>query len=40
MTEEEQNNIKEEQAINKTKIGIYGMYAVDRDLSYTRSRVL
>ena len=33
MTEEEQNNIKEEQAINKTKIGIYGMYAVDRDLS-------
>ena len=32
-TEEEQNNIKEEQAINKTKIGIYGMYAVDRDLS-------
>ena len=33
MTEEEQNNIKEEQAINKTKIGIYGVYAVDRDLS-------
>lgn len=33
MTEEEQNQIKEEQAINKTKIGIYGMYAVDRDLS-------
>lgn len=33
MTEEEQNNIKEEQAINKVKIGIYGMYAVDRDLS-------
>lgn len=33
MTEEEQNNIKEEQAINKAKIGIYGMYAVDRDLS-------
>lgn len=33
MTEEEQNAIKEEQAINKTKIGIYGMYAVDRDLS-------
>ena len=33
MTEEEQNNIKEEQSINKTKIGIYGVYAVDRDLS-------
>lgn len=33
MTEEEQNTIKEEQAISKTKIGIYGMYAVDRDLS-------
>lgn len=33
MKEEEQNNIKEEQAINKVKIGIYGMYAVDRDLS-------
>lgn len=33
MTEDEQNAIKEEQAINKTKIGIYGMYAVDRDLS-------
>ena len=33
MTEEEQNEIKEEQAINKLKIGIYGVYAVDRDLS-------
>ena len=33
MTEEEQNNIKEEQAINKVKIGICGVYAVDRDLS-------
>ena len=33
MTEEEQNEIKEEQAINKVKIGIYGVYAVDRDLS-------
>lgn len=33
MTEEEQAQIKEEQAINKTKIGIYGHYAVDRDLS-------
>jgi glutamyl-tRNA synthetase len=33
MTEEEQAQIKEEQAINKTKIGIYGVYAVDRDLS-------
>lgn len=33
MTEEEQAQIKEEQSINKTKIGIYGHYAVDRDLS-------
>lgn len=33
MTEDEQNTIKEEQAINKVKIGIYGHYAVDRDLS-------
>ena len=33
MTEEEIANIKEEQEINKTKIGIYGVYAVDRDLS-------
>jgi glutamyl-tRNA synthetase len=33
MSEEEQNAIKEEQAINKVKIGIYGVYAVDRDLS-------
>ena len=33
MTEEEQNEIKEEQAINKMKIGIYGVYAVDRDLA-------
>ena len=33
MTEEEQNEIKEEQALLKTKIGIYGVYAVDRDLS-------
>lgn len=33
MTEEEQNTIKEEQAINKVKIGIYGVYATDRDLS-------
>ena len=33
MSEEEQNEIKEEQAINKVKIGIYGHYAVDRDLS-------
>lgn len=33
MTEEEQNEIKEEQAINKMKIGIYRVYAVDRDLS-------
>lgn len=35
MTEEEQNTIKEEQAINKVKIGIYGVYATDRDLSLT-----
>lgn len=33
MTEEEIENIREEQEINKTKIGIYGVYAVDRDLS-------
>ena len=33
MTEEEEAAIKEEQEINKTKIGIYGVYATDRDLS-------
>lgn len=33
MTEEEIEQIREEQSINKTKIGIYGVYAVDRDLS-------
>ena len=33
MTEEEIESIREEQEINKTKIGIYGVYAVDRDLS-------
>ena len=33
MTEEEIQTIREEQEINKTKIGIYGVYAVDRDLS-------
>ena len=33
MTEEEIAEIKEEQEINKQKIGIYGVYAVDRDLS-------
>ena len=33
MTEDEQNKIKEEQVLIKTKIGIYGIYAVDRDLS-------
>ncbi len=33
MTEEEINEIREEQEINKTKIGIYGHYAIDRDLS-------
>ena len=33
MTEEESAQIREEQEINKVQIGIYGMYAVDRDLS-------
>lgn len=33
MTEEEIAQIREEQEINKTKLGIYGHYAVDRDLS-------
>lgn len=33
MTEEEIAQIREEQEINKVQIGIYGMYAVDRDLS-------
>ena len=33
MTEEEIATIREEQEINKTKLGIYGMYAQDRDLS-------
>ncbi|MDD5888905.1 MAG: glutamate--tRNA ligase family protein [bacterium] len=33
MTEDEIAQIREEQEINKTKIGIYGHYAVDRDLS-------
>jgi len=33
MKEEEIDAIREEQEINKTKIGIYGVYAVDRDLS-------
>ena len=33
ITEEEEAAIKEEQEINKTKIGIYGVYATDRDLS-------
>ena len=33
MTEEEIQAIRDEQEINKMKIGIYGMYAVDRDLS-------
>ena len=33
MSEEELASIKEEQEINKTKIGVYGVYAVDRDLS-------
>lgn len=33
MTEKEIAEIREEQEINKTKIGIYGQYAVDRDLT-------
>ena len=33
MSEEEIANIREEQEINKIQIGIYGMYAQDRDLS-------
>jgi glutamyl-tRNA synthetase len=33
LTEEEINQIREEQEDNKLKIGIYGHYAVDRDLS-------
>ena len=33
MTEDEINQVREEQELNKMKIGIYGMYAVDRDLS-------
>lgn len=33
MTEEEIEAIRQEQEINKTKLGIYGVYAVDRDLS-------
>ena len=33
MTEQEIADIREEQEINKTKLGIYGHYAVDRDLT-------
>ena len=33
MSEEEIANIREEQELAKIKIGIYGMYATDRDLS-------
>ena len=33
MKEEEIASIREEQEINKTKLGIYGHYAVDRDLA-------
>ncbi len=33
MTEEEINEIRQEQELSKIKIGIYGSYAVDRDLS-------
>ena len=32
MTEEELANIREEQEINKVRTGVYGVYAVDRDL--------
>ncbi len=34
MSEEEQQEIKEEQEVMKQKIGIYGHYATDRDLTY------
>ena len=34
LTEEEIKEIKEEQEILKTKLGIYGHYATDRDLSF------
>ncbi len=34
MSEKELEAIREEQEINKTKFGIYGHYATDRDLSY------
>ena len=33
MSEEEISSIREEQEINKTKLGIYGIYAADRDLT-------
>ena len=33
MTEEELDNIREEQEINKVRTGVYGIYAADRDLS-------
>lgn len=33
MSEEELSNIREEQEINKVRTGVYGIYAVDRDLS-------
>ena len=33
MTEEDINEIRQEQELSKIKIGIYGSYAVDRDLS-------
>ena len=33
MSEDDIASIREEQEVNKTKIGIYGMYAQDRDLS-------
>lgn len=38
MSEEEIQNIRDEQEINKVKIGIYGVYAVDRDLSLDEVR--
>ena len=34
MSEEEEQEIKEEQEVMKQKIGIYGHYATDRDLTY------
>ena len=38
MKEEEIEAIRQEQELNKTKIGIYGVYAIDRDLSLEEVR--